>query len=105
MVVAAVACRFAGPLPNACSVSDRLAPPVTALRGTSVAWTLSALCGWPRAWSRHYRMLTPWCGGWNGRDMGFFDDVPRHDDSLRGRQGRLWEPAVAEFRVPSPPAR
>jgi hypothetical protein len=42
-------------------------------------------------------MLTPWCGGWNGRDMGFFDDVPRHDDSLRGRQGRLWEPAVAEF--------
>lgn len=29
--------------------------------------------------------------------VGFFDDAPRHDDSLRGRQGRPWEPPPAEF--------
>jgi len=37
-----LACAFAGPLANACSVSDRLAPPVAAVCGTSVAWMLLA---------------------------------------------------------------
>jgi hypothetical protein len=42
MVAWAVACGFAGPLLRACSVSDRQAPLVAALCGTSVARMLLA---------------------------------------------------------------
>jgi hypothetical protein len=49
------------------------------------------------SWSRLYRVLTPGRGAGNGRGVGFFDDIPRPDDSLCGRQCRPWEPPVAEF--------
>jgi hypothetical protein len=59
MVSNAVGCGFAGLLADACSVSDRLAPSVAALRGTSVARvppeparatiTKSALSAWESA--------------------------------------------------------